>query len=399
MIDVFENKKCCGCNACINICPVKCISNKTDEKGFAFPIVDTSVCIGCNQCDSVCPMLNSLEKAAPLSTEGMINNDDKERVASSSGGIFSILAKEIINKGGVVYGASFDENFKVVHTSAETIEDIAKFRGSKYIQSDINLCFTEVKTILNTGRWVLFSGTPCQVKGLHLFLKKSYEKLLTVDFICHGVPNYEVFKAYIEDEKRKSPSKFTSGISSINFRDKSHAGWHGYCLAFTTRDNSHETIELKNSAFMRGFGANLYLRPSCYDCPAKDFSSGADITLADYWRVEKLNPELDDNKGTSLVSILTEKGMDLISKYEYITRKKVDAKEAYRCQIALRQSMPLTEKSDTFWESNWRSDFINIVNEICDHHSVKQNVKFIIKGILRAVGVKKLLSIFWKRFR
>lgn len=399
MIDVYDNKKCCGCNGCINICPVECISNKTDEKGFAYPFVDTLKCIGCNMCEKVCPMLNSGTVAKPVSTEGMINNNENERLASSSGGIFTAIAKEIISLGGIVYGASFTEDFRVIHTSAENVYELAKFRGSKYIQSDTNVCFSEVKNNLKQNRWVLFSGTPCQVRGLLLYLKKAYKRLITVDFICHGVPNYEVLKAYIADEKNKSQSLFKSGIQSINFRDKSHAGWHGYCLSFTTRDNSHDSIPLTKSAFMRGFGANLFLRPSCYECPSKNFSSGADITLADYWRVEKINPELDDNKGTSLVSILTSKGEELISRCQYIKRKRVNAKEAYLYQIALRQSMPMTENSKQFWNSDWHNNFINVVNSICSHRTVCQRMMEGLKSILRVIGIKKILSKFFKRFR
>lgn len=399
MINVFDNKKCCGCNACINICPVKCITNKTDEKGFAYPIVDSSKCIGCNLCEKTCPMLNTATIATPLSTEGMINNNETERLESSSGGIFTVLAKEIISRGGVVFGAAFTEDFRVIHVSAETEDQLAQFRGSKYIQSDTNACYSEIKNLLSKQRWVLFSGTPCQVRGLHLYLKKPYDRLVTIDFVCHGVPNYEVFKAYLEDEERKNPMIFSKGMATINFRDKSHAGWHGYCLALKTRDNSRESVELRNSAYMRGFGANLFLRPSCHECPSKNFSSGADITLADYWRVELINAELDDNKGTSLVSILSNKGENLMSCCKGITREVVNAEEAYRFQTALRNSMPVTAKNRMFWESDWRNNFIDEVNRICSHKSLKQHITTISKSALKKIGVKKALSIFSNRFK
>jgi len=428
MIDVLDNRRCCGCNACIQACPHKCIGYTIDNEGFKYPVVDKEKCTNCHLCEKVCPMLNIGKKNTPLSVEAMRIKDEAKRIESSSGGIFTALAEEVIRRKGVVFGASFTEDWNVVHTYTETIEGLKNFRGSKYVQCDTQDAFQQVKYFLLQDRWVLFSGTPCQVRALHLFLRKPAAKLLSVDFICHGVPSHKVLMSYLREEiqqyarkRGKNSVLLSSNPSSISetgvpnddqvqlrdirFRDKT-LGWKKFSFALTlaeaSADGKSNTVLLphilNNSAYMRGFGANLYLRPSCHECPAKGFTSGSDFTLADYWRIEIQHPEMDDDKGTSLVAIHTPKAEDFLSNILCVERKKVDSDEAYRIQYALYRSMPIHPSRSEFWASDWKNDFICIVNRIVERKTVRQRIILTIKFILRTIGVKKLLSKFSKRY-
>lgn len=397
MINVIETKHCCGCNACEQACPKNCINFTTDSEGFKYPIVNEDQCIDCGLCEKVCPMLNIATPVEPLSYEAMVLCDMQKRLESSSGGAFTAIAEEVIKRGGVVFGASFTENWHVVHTEAETTQDIQKFRGSKYVQSDTQQTYSQVKKYLKQDRWVLFSGTPCQVRGLLLYLRKQYDKLITVDFICHGVPSHDVLMAYVKDELKRCGQ--SSVIKNIHFRDKTN-GWKRYCFALSisgTNDSDAESLKTTpllclKSAYMKGFGKKLYLRPSCYNCPAKNFTSGSDFTLADYWRVEEQHPEMDDDKGTSLVSINTEKASVFMSTLSALKRKVVDFQTAYKIQTALFKSMPKPPERNEFWESDWQNDFINVVNKIADRKTVAQRFILSIKYILRTLGVKKLIK-------
>ena len=234
MIDIKDKKDCCGCSACVQKCPKQCISLKEDCEGFLYPIVDKDICIDCGLCEKVCPILYQGEERKPLKVFAAKNHDEEIRKQSSSGGIFTLLAEKIINEGGVVFGAKFDENWDVKHDYTETIEGLAAFRGSKYVQSRIEDNYRKAETFLKQGRKVLFSGTPCQIAGLKRFFRKEYENLLTVDFICHGVPSPGVWRRYLQetvarmcDKNRVSTDPISiknARVESISFRDKSH-GW------------------------------------------------------------------------------------------------------------------------------------------------------------------------------
>ena len=389
MINVVENKKCCGCNACEQSCPKQCIGFTIDSEGFKYPLVDEARCIDCHLCEKVCPMLNAGIPSQPLSTEAMRLLDEEKRIQSSSGGVFTAVAEEIIHRGGVVFGASYTDDWHVVHTYTETIEGLASLRGSKYVQGDTCDAYSKVKEFLKEDRWVLFVGTPCQVRGLLLYLRKPYGKLITCDFVCHGVPSHDVLMAYVKDEFSKKRIKETKEVTLINFRDKEN-GWHNYRLVINTK--SDDCISTPQNAFNKGYGANLYLRPSCHQCPTKNFKSGADITLADYWRVEYQHPEMDDDKGTSLIAIHTEKAKKLFDSISTLERKVVDKDKAYRIQTALYHSMPMPAKRQEFWASDWKNDFCNVVNRIASYRTPKQKLRDIISKIISMLGIKKYLQ-------
>ena len=323
MIQIDNKKACCGCWACIQRCPRNCITMHEDEEGFSYPIVDTSACIECGLCEKVCPVLNQAEAKRPLDVYAAINPNEEVRLNSSSGGIFTQLAEKVIADGGVVFGARFDEHWEVVHDYCETSAGLAAFRGSKYVQSRIGACYRHAENFLKTGRRVLFSGTSCQIAGLHRFLGKEYDNLLTVDVICHGVPSPLVWRKYVEAIKtcpqdiigKNTTLHFAdknTAIAGIAFRDKS-SGWKRY--GFTVRsidENNQERILFRETfyenLFMGGFLKDIYLRPSCYACPSKSGKAQSDITLGDYWGIENHHPAMDDDKGTSLVLLHTDKG-------------------------------------------------------------------------------------------
>lgn len=338
MIQLKDKSACCGCTACVSVCPRHCITMREDEEGFLYPVVDKSVCVDCGLCEKVCPVINQKEERQPVKVYAAINLDEEVRCQSSSGGIFSLLAEKVIADGGVVFGARFDEHWNVVHDYCETLDGLVAFRGSKYLQSVMGESYKKASSFLKEGRKVLFSGTPCQISGLYHYLRRDYDNLLTVDVVCHGVPSPLVWRKYLEAIRLRPQGvagkntvwSFLSSspvITGVEFRNKLN-GWKKY--GFAVRGHADESSACKNSVsplmakdpiifrecfeenlFMEGFLRNIYLRPSCYACPAKSGKSGSDITLADYWGIENHHPEMDDDKGTSLVLLNTDKGLDV----------------------------------------------------------------------------------------
>ena len=222
-MELFKNKfDCCGCEACANVCSKGAISMQEDENGFRYPLIDNSKCIDCGLCRKVCAFQNIEETNCAKDVYVAASKDDEQILKSASGGIFAVIAKEVIEKGGIVCGSALmvkNNKVCVEHILIDSIKDISKLQGSKYVQSNINDCYKRIKQLLADGRIVLFSGTPCQCSGLKGFLRKPYDNLYIIDIICHGVPNQRFLNDYIE---YKHPSK--TEVSGFAFRDKSR-GW------------------------------------------------------------------------------------------------------------------------------------------------------------------------------
>lgn len=306
MISIIDKHNCCGCEACVQACPKHCISFEEDAEGFRYPNVDTSLCVECRACEKVCPVIDPFGIRKPQQVLAAINPDEKIREKSSSGGIFTMLAEKIICEDGVVFGVRFDEQWQAVFDYTETVEGLAAFRGSKYLQARVGDSYIRCKEFLDQGRQVLFSGTQCQIAGLLHFLRKPYSNLLAVDFICHGVPSPKVWSKYLDEVV----SAGRRAISDISFRDK-RLGWKQYSLVirYSELGNIYTyRSKFTENPFMRAFLGNLILRPSCYKCPTKSGRSHADITIADFWGIQQIHPEMDDDRGTSLVLIHTDKG-------------------------------------------------------------------------------------------
>lgn len=353
MIRLKQNSDCCGCEACAQRCPVRCISMKPDAEGFLYPQTDQSVCIDCGICEKICPLLNQGKSRVPLKVYAAKNKNEKIRMESSSGGVFTALAETVLDEGGVVFGAKFNEDWEVVHGYTETKEGLAVFRGSKYIQSRIGRNFEKAENFLKLGRNVLFTGTPCQIAGLKLFLHKEYENLLTVDFACHGVPSPRVWKEYL-DSMTYGEDVF---IENISFRNKC-AGWKDFhftlIYSFTCGNGRKSSISFsetfKRNVFMKGFLANLYLRPSCYACPSRCFKSGSDLTMADYWGIGRYAKTFDDDQGVSLVLVNSPVGAELYAKLK-IENKETTYRQAVAGNVILERSVEIPRQRDEFWTS------------------------------------------------
>lgn len=324
MITIKKKEDCCGCSACVQICPIQCISFNKDDSGFFYPFVESSLCISCGLCEKVCPTLNKWDKQEPRETYAIKYDNDSIRLSSSSGGVFTLLAEQVIDDGGVVFGASFTDDWKVVHSYVEDKDELCIFRGSKYVQSEVGRSFILAESFLKSGRRVMFTGTPCQISALKRFLKKDYNNLLAVDIVCHGVPSPSLWEYYLtcvskgcDDEK----------LLDISFRSK-YYGWHNFSMMFKSIDKkglSYHYYQSHNDApYLKLYESNLLLRPSCYRCNAKGGTSRADITIGDFWGIENICPDFDDDKGISLVCVNNDSVNLNILEHDYVKFRKVE---------------------------------------------------------------------------
>jgi coenzyme F420-reducing hydrogenase beta subunit len=303
---------CCGCGACENACLERSISLQADSEGFLYPNVDGQKCIGCGTCQKVCPVFNQSVKIdrfkQPIVFTGW-NKDPTIRELSSSGGVFSVLAEQILMEKGVVFGAEFDDDFRVRHKAVNDVAEINLLRGSKYVQSTIGDSLKKVSEYLNKGKLVLFSGTPCQIAGLNSYLRKDYSNLYTCDLVCHGVPSPKVFQKYLNYLERYVGNK----LVEFNFRSKL-TGWKNYSICARFANGRELIYSRKKDSFINGFLKNIFLRPSCYNCGYNTIPRHGDITIGDFWGIGLKKPELDDDKGASLILINTEKGRQIFEK-------------------------------------------------------------------------------------
>lgn len=353
---------CTACAACVSVCPKQCISMHEDREGFLQPKIDTKLCIQCHKCEKACPILNPITIPDDFETKAYaaINKDDEVRAQSSSGGVFFPLAQWVINQGGVVFGARWNDKWEVVHDYAEDIEGVKAFMRSKYVQSVVGDTLKQAKAFLESGRWVLYSGTPCQIGGLKAYLGKEYDKLVTVDLICHGVPSPGVWRSYLKDYFGKEK------IVDINFRDKSEGWITSPCVSITTVTQISRSKQMENPYF-RGFLTNVYLRNSCYNCRFKSVSRNTDITLADYWGVHLFCPEMCDDKGTSLVLVHSSNGHEVLSNILRDNDLKVQDNiiEYKAWNSAIENSVPVSKKRCYFFKAfGKRNRFSELVKYI-----------------------------------
>lgn len=382
MIEIKTKKDCCGCYACYNICPKECITMESDNEGFWYPNIDKNKCINCNLCEKVCPIINKPNSSLyEKKSYAVFNKNEKIRLESSSGGIFSLLAEYVINNHGSVYGAVFDEDFNVKHIKINSLQDIELLRGSKYVQSRINDIFKSIKFDLKNNKIVLFTGTPCQVAGLQSFLQKKYNNLILMDIVCHGVPSPLVWQQYIDELKQN----YKQDIKSIYFRDKS-TGWKTYSIKFLFDKDEYKNFGFKD-IYMKGFLNDIYLRPSCYNCNFKGIERISDITVADFWGIENVLPKMDDDKGTSLVVIHSEKGKQVFDKLkDKIILNEVNLNEAIKYNPSMITSVNYNKNREAFFaELNDGADLLELIQKYTKE-SFKQKIKNKIKS-----AVKKLI--------
>lgn len=383
MVNPNANKRdlCSGCTACMQSCTTQCITMKKDKMGFLYPSVDQAKCVNCGACDRACHSLNERlpKNTAPLEVYASKGLDENVRLISSSGGLFSLIAQYVISQNGVVFGATFSDDFHTVrHIAVESLDKLPSLYGSKYVQSDIKSSYKDAKAYLQEGRMVLFSGTPCQIAGLRSFLAKDYENLILLDIVCHGAPAPAVWDEYLGYLEKKYSGKATA----VSFRDKRES-WRDYVLSIKF-DNGKEYVQNRaNDLYMRGFLHDHYLRPSCFNCKNKGVDRIADITLGDLWGAEKIAPKLDDNKGTSLVIISSEKGKLIFDKIApSIDCQPVELDDAVKYNSAVVKSVQSNSVSNQF-ESSFQTKPINqLLRKYCSrplHRKIAQKIKLIIK--------------------
>ena len=309
------DEKCFGCKACYNVCPVHAIGMIKNGLGFEVPRIDDS-CIDCGKCDSICPSLHPVFNNSLKPEIFSFQAADEIRAESTSGGIFTLLADAVLAREGYVSGAIYVDNMQLRHILTNNRADVLKMRGSKYLQSDVGTVLQEVKNKLDSGSYVLFVGTPCQVAGLNAFLGTNYDNLVTVDLLCHGTPSQAAFDAYLND--------ISDGRIPVNTEFRSKRFGRTWSHTLTTFDDGSEYIGDKTDPYKKGFSKRLLWRDTCPDCL---FSQG-DISIGDLWGWRTLDPESQDNKGTSMVFLNNDKGQELFTEIEsqahYCKRLEID---------------------------------------------------------------------------
>lgn len=336
---------CSGCHTCYSLCPKQAIKMIANGEGFLYPQINNDLCINCGLCEKKCPVLNPLIKEEEQTyAYAVINSNEEIRLQSSSGGVFTSLAENVIKKNGIVFGAKFDSDFNVIHRFTDSLEGLAEFRGSKYVQSTIGDSFKECKNFLDEGRQVLFSGTPCQIAGLKSFLGKNYDNLLSVDFICHGVPSPLLWAEY----KKSLEKKFASRIVKTAFRRKDY-GWKQYSLAVTFGNASEYCNTLRQDSYLKLFLKDVCLRDSCYNCKYKTEKRISDITIADFWGIQNEYPELDDDKGTSFVISHSDKGKKIIDNLTNCSLKQIPLEKGVKYNPSYVRSVVRPKKRNTFF--------------------------------------------------
>lgn len=312
MIKLSQKADCCGCGACAQSCPKTCITMVPDAEGFLYPMVDASRCVECGLCEKVCPILKNA-KPEPTQVQAFVayaENHDLRR-ESSSGGMFTLLAQEILSRNGAIFGAAFDEDFSVRHISVEDQGELRRLRGSKYVQSRMEDSYRQVKELLMQGRPVLFTGVSCQIAGLKAFLGKEYENLWTVDILCHGVPSPAVWQRYCREQEANHGGK----LARVFFRDK-RTGWRSSSMVLQFTNGEEYSRRGGEDPYLKLFLSDICLRPSCHSCRFKELPRLSDLTIGDAWGIEKHMPDLDDDRGASVVILNSEKGRRLWEQIE-----------------------------------------------------------------------------------
>lgn len=397
MIKITDKKLCSGCGACASICPQKCINIIHDQEGFRYPKVEEDKCIKCGLCIKVCPIINVREnKNNPLSVCGAVNKNFSILKSSSSGGVFTELAKYILSSGGVVFGATYDKDVNVIHSFIEKEEDIYKMRGSKYAESNTNEVYIKVKEFLNSGRLVLFSGTPCQIAGLKFFLGKEFENLITCDFICLGVPSNKIYNAYKSYYERKYSSK----VTNIEFRNKKD-GWVHFNMVFHFENDKKKYILRYMNPYILTFYKAYSIRPSCYKCKFRGLNSGSDIKLADFWRARESKQPSYNFYGVSHVFINTKKGERIFEKIkDNFDLTNSDYEEALQLNGSLSSIRTDIKERDKFMKkisSLQDEEIVEEMKNLCSQNVIeKAGKKLELK--CQKLSIKNKLFVLCKRY-
>lgn len=387
MIQIKVSTYCSGCFACASICPKQCITMVADKEGFLYPDINQNECIHCNLCENICPMLSNHGINTKPNAYAAKNTDTEIRNQSTSGGVFSILSEYVLSRGGIVFGATYNDKFEVEHIGIESMDEISKLRGAKYAQSRIGEVYKNVKVNLERKRMVLFSGTPCQVSGLKSYLNNCYNQLICVDLICHGVISPSVWSEYVKYRIEKDG--YGQMPRQVNLRCKA-SGWsrYSYSVLFEYEKGNYCKLQSED-LMMNAFGANVCLRPSCSNCHFKGLERDSDFTLGDYWGIWNQISYFDDNKGVSLVFVNTKKGQELWGKLQ----RKMDVIEVEPTRAieenmsAVESSIPSTQR-ELFMENVKIIGFEESVRNFINNNSNKTKARFVKKCYYKMLACK-----------
>lgn len=388
-----EKEKCCGCSACVKVCPVKALRFGIDEEGFEYPFVDPDVCIECGACEKVCPMVNSAKAVAshPGHAYAAVSKNKDILMRSSSGGIFGVIAAHILDKGGYVFGAAYDEKLKVRHIGISRREDLPQLQESKYVQSKNENVYVEIRELLKKGVPVYYCGVGCQVAGLKLFLHKDYDNLITTDIFCHGVPPQRVFDALIG----ALTEKYKHEIICYNFRSKSIFGWgcDNGAAGYLEKGNMHIIgYDPYMASYFHAFLNNYMYRESCYVCPFAQKSRSGDITLGDFWGVEKYIKVADPRAGVSAIMVNTEKGKKLLEEIMAgIDLYDADIKDIAVINKTLTAPSPRPAERDSFFR-----DFNSRPDMIAKDFAVRDRKKALYASLKKNPLTRPLFKIYFK---
>lgn len=371
----FDAEKCCGCAACVNVCPRGAITMIEDEKGITVPHIDDKLCVDCGLCEKVCDFKKTkrTENNTRHAYSLVINNRETLK-KSTSGGAFTALSDTILQDEGIIVGAVMESDFTVHHIITSDIQCRNRMRGSKYVQSSMGAVYNEMKEHLKEGKKVLFSGTPCQCAAVSSFFGGKYDNLILVDFLCHGVPTNRMFKEHIQYLNNYYGKKSIG----FTFREKTY-GWDAYNNNNKLQDNSVKTRWI-NQIYYNFFTENLSLRDGCYDCPYRSLHRPSDITIADFWGIERYTHKKDYN-GVSLVMTHSKKGQNLLD----LASDSCKLTEYPFEQIAWRvEPHPLKHPKnyEMFWQTYRKEGYKGLVEKFFDN-SLKKQIRFEIRKIVK----------------
>lgn len=406
MIEIRNKEDCCGCTSCASICPKQCILMVEDNEGFLYPYVDKSQCVDCHLCEIKCPVVEKNKTFAQINTNKeevdkkavdaaeylpesyvCFLRDSETRRHSTSGGIFTAIARYALSKRGIVCGVVLDDTQKVIHTFTDKELELCDMRRSKYVQSEQSDVYGRIKNELATGRMVLYSGTPCQVAGLNAYLGKKFDNLITVDIVCHGVGSPLYWKKYL----KYISAKAHSSIKEIRFREKTY-GYSSATLAvyFENGKSNHKGHD--DDLYWTAFSKNMIYRPSCYACAFKQINHASDFTIGDYWNTAQLPDNFKNADGCSLVLCHSKKSKLILSEVaKSIEIHPVEMFEALQINGGHQPSMLITCPSIPVNRQDWFEDMKKLeVNELVNKYlplSIKQKIKNLSKPMLFKLGI------------
>ena len=396
MIKIENKESCSGCSACKSICPVECIEMIPDKEGFLYPKVDEEKCIHCNKCDHVCPVKNRIIPCESLLETYAVQSKDKERLLKcTSGGAFTEIAIHLLNMGWYISGVVFDEEFCVKHIVSNKLEDVNRFSGSKYVQSEMNNVFETIIQLLKNGKKILFCGTPCQVEGLKRCVGNLDENLLTIDLVCHGVPSPEIWRQYIQYATEKRGE-----IEYVNFRSK-RFGYHVTVMEECYEKGKKYYGSARSHIMSKVFFSNIADRPICYKCPFKTQKRVSDLTIYDCWNLSKLTELVTDNdKGYTNVVVHTKKGEKaILDMTPYVDMYKVETGKAIDADGKMMlNSVPENMKREAFYEALNNYGLISAVNQFLPI-TLKDRAIDKGKNVLNKTGLLKYIKAFKGRIK